>query len=73
MNTGLRRGELFSLSWSDVDLHRKMLTVRASVAKSGRARHVPLNSEAVDPLEAAMVETWIEGQLVSSLARPARA
>jgi integrase len=50
INTGLRRGELTSLTWADINLDRKVLTVRAGYAKSGKARHVPLNSEAVDVL-----------------------
>ena len=50
MNTGLRRGELFGLSWADVNLPGKLLTVTAGNAKSRKARHVPLNAEAADVL-----------------------
>jgi integrase len=52
MNTGLRRGELFNLSWADIDLHGRLLTVRGSGAKSGQTRHLPLNDEAFSLLVA---------------------
>jgi len=50
-NTGLRRGELWNLTWGAVDLRRKMLTVHGKGAKSGQTRHIPLNRSAVDTLK----------------------
>jgi integrase len=50
LNTGLRRGELTALTWQDINLPGKRLTVRAAAAKGGKSRHVPLNREAVDVL-----------------------
>ncbi|MCP4095727.1 MAG: integrase arm-type DNA-binding domain-containing protein, partial [Planctomycetaceae bacterium] len=51
LNTGMRRGEVFNLRWSDVDFSNKSLVIHGHSSKSGRSRHVPLNAEALDTLE----------------------
>lgn len=53
LNTGCRRGEVFNLTWRDVDLKRKQVTIRGEGAKSGQTRYIDLNSEAT-----AIMETW---------------
>ena len=52
LHTGCRRGELFDLQWRDIDLVTARLTVRAETAKSGRARVVPMNADAVGAVRA---------------------
>lgn len=47
LNTGLRQGELFALTWECVDLQRKTITVLASHSKGNSTRVVPLNPEAL--------------------------
>ncbi|MBK0031749.1 site-specific integrase [Erwinia sp. S43] len=45
--TGARLREMLSLTWKNVDLSRRVAVVTADRAKSGRARPLPLNDEAV--------------------------
>lgn len=50
INTGMRRGELFNLTWSNIDFKKKNLTIVGASAKSGSTRHIPLNDEALGTL-----------------------
>ncbi len=44
LHTGLRRGEIFTLTWDHIDLDMRVLTVDGQRAKTGKTRHVPLNA-----------------------------
>jgi integrase len=46
--TGLRRGELFKLTWDDIDFERSLITLREP--KGGRTTTIPVNPQAVDVL-----------------------
>lgn len=60
LNTGMRRGELLKLKWSDIDMETlHQVTVRGKPprrgtgekgTKSGKTRYIPLNAEARDVL-----------------------
>jgi integrase len=43
MCTGVRKGELVALRFEDVDFERKVAVVRASTAKNGKAREIPMD------------------------------
>ena len=52
LNTGLRLGELMALSWEDINLRSKILTVTHSISagimdstKSNKIRHIPLTDK----------------------------
>jgi integrase len=53
LNTGLRRSELFNLTWKDVNLKTKWLTVAGKTSKNKQTRRIPLNLEA-----AAILQGW---------------
>ena len=50
LNTGIRRGEMFSLRWSHVDFDLKQVSILGTNAKSRKTRYIPLNREAFETL-----------------------
>jgi site-specific recombinase XerD len=48
LNTGLRLSEMYGLTWENVSMSRRVLTIPRS--KNGETRHVPLNTTAVSVL-----------------------
>lgn len=50
LNTGLRRGELVGLKWTDIDIFRKTLTLLKT--KNKERRTIPLNNTVLDVLKA---------------------
>lgn len=51
LHTGVRWGELVALTWADIDLPGRRLTVRGAGAKSRQTRFIPLNDTARAALE----------------------
>ncbi|CAI8856406.1 integrase [Pseudomonas jessenii] len=51
LNTGVRRGELFDLKWTDVNFDTKTITIAGATAKTSETRHIPINKEALSTLE----------------------
>jgi integrase len=47
LNTGMRRGEMFKLRWSEVSIERGDLRVLGDTTKSGDERVIPLNAQAL--------------------------
>jgi integrase len=44
LNTGMRRGELLSLKWGNVDLENNLIIITAANNKSKKTKRVPVNS-----------------------------
>ena len=53
LNTGIRRNNIFSLTWGDIDFDTQTMTLRAAVTKPGKTQHLPINSEAL-----AVLSSW---------------
>jgi integrase len=67
LNTGMRRGELFNLKWTDINFGGRILTVAGKTAKSDQTRHIPLNDEAFEVLR-----KWYEQRKKSELIFPSQ-
>jgi integrase len=49
LNTGMRRGEILSLRWDDVDLRKGFIFIKDS--KSGQSRNIPINERVFETLK----------------------
>jgi integrase len=45
LDTGMRRGEMLALRFSDIDWNRRLITLRGSTTKSKKTRQVPIGTE----------------------------
>jgi integrase len=50
LNTGMRKSEQYGLTWADVDLDARRVSLKRT--KNGSARHIPLNSVALAAFKA---------------------
>jgi integrase len=60
LNTGMRRGELLSLRWIDVDVVARMARITNRVdftTKSGEERNISLNESAINAIQRCKVST----------------
>jgi integrase len=52
LDTGMRRGEILSLRWRDVDFENKRVNIQAMNTKTLRSRSVPISPRLLDELNA---------------------
>jgi len=50
VDTGMRKGEMLSLRWSDINIKARSITVRATTTKTLQARVVPISKRLLDVL-----------------------
>lgn len=50
LHTGMRRGEMFGLRWPNLDFASNVIRLPREITKSGKARTIPLNGEALAAL-----------------------
>ena len=48
--TGMRRGALLNLQWTDLDFERNIITLRRDVAKKKKTEYIPMNEKAKEIL-----------------------
>ncbi|MEX0938550.1 MAG: tyrosine-type recombinase/integrase [Pirellulales bacterium] len=56
--TGVRKSELVSLRFEDVDWPGRSITIRAEIAKGKRSREIPLDDEMMGELQRLRKEAW---------------
>lgn len=61
--TGMRKGELLSLRWDDVNLDTNLITVRAEVSKSKKTRKIPIRSSLKKLLLEQKLKTGFSGHV----------
>jgi integrase len=61
LNTGIRKGSLFQLRWSDIDFQEGILTIQPSAEKSSKLLHIPMNEELEETLKAWQRQTRGKG------------
>jgi integrase len=71
LDTGMRRGEILSQTWEDVDFDRRLLNVTHSKTPEGEAREIPLTERVLNLLSgqeksSGLIFTF-EGKPISSL------
>lgn len=45
LNTGMRKMEVLTLTWDDIDFDKNYLTIRKDISKSKKTRRIPINSK----------------------------
>ncbi len=69
LDTGMRRGEITSQRWEDVDFSRELLFVTRSKTPEGEAREIPLTKRLLDLL---LQERQTEGIVIGYRGQPVR-
>jgi integrase len=69
LDTGMRRGEITSQRWEDIDLSRKLLFVTRSKTPEGESREIPLTGRLTELL---LRDRQPEGLVIAFRGRPVR-
>lgn len=66
LNTGVRRGELFNMQWSNMDFDTQIITVPGNGTKNSKTRHIPMNTLVVSTLKSWQEQTGGTGYVFPS-------